>query len=86
MKNPNPLVVAEDKIVIRFCEVFGDITLGMTVARKKFEDSGMDFRNPTEDGIKSVIESLHETILVFQGKDIADSAKREFLNILNQAK
>ena len=85
-QNPNPLVVAEDKIVIRFCEVFGDLSLGMTVARKKFDDSGMDFRKPTEEGIRKVIDSLHETILVFQGRDIADGAKREFLNILNEAK
>ena len=85
MNDPNPLVVAEDKIIIKFCEVFGDLSLGMTVARKKFEDSGMDFRSPDADGIRHVIDGLYETILVFQGKDTADDAKREFLAILNEA-
>ena len=85
IENPDPLIVAEDRIIISFCGAFGGRALGMTVARKKFEDSRMDFRKPTEDGLRGIIDNLYETLKVFQGQEAADRAKQEHLHILKEA-
>lgn len=76
------LLHIEDKLVSEFCEMIGNTDFGMSILRNQFQKAGVDFNNPTLEGLRAIAEQLLEVIKVFKGEDEAKRAKKELAKIL----
>ena len=54
----NPLLQAEDRIVMKFCEAVNDLDLGMTIVRHQFDLAQVDFRYPSKKNLEFVVKRL----------------------------
>jgi small GTP-binding protein len=62
------VVEATDMIINDFCNGYGDMEIAMPVIRQQFTRAGMDIRNPTEEGLRQVIEYLAQVERDFKGE------------------
>jgi small GTP-binding protein len=76
----------EDEIVACFCEIMGDTALGMSIVRKQFTDAGIDFRQPTIEGMENIVNRLGAALVPFEGQEKARVARMELMRILNRYK
>jgi small GTP-binding protein len=80
------ILSVEDEIVACFCEIMGDTALGMSIVRKQFKDAGVDFREPTVEGMEDIVNRLGAALVSFEGQEKANSARLELMRILNRYK
>ena len=77
------LIDVEDDIIMDFCEKHGGLEYAMPMVRKQFELARIDFRKPTEQGLRDVIKRLEDVSLGLKGADFAKDCRRNYLRILN---
>lgn len=80
------LLEIEDNLIMRFCEILGNTDFGMSIVRKQFSDTGVDFKNPTYQGLKKVVDRLVDAVRVFKGEKLAKEARKAFTAHLEAAK
>lgn len=81
----DPLQV-EDKIIMRFCDIIGDMDFAMSIVRKQFKDAGVDFNNPTYENLKDVSRRLGKVIKDVKGEKTGKEAEREFLRMVEKGR
>jgi hypothetical protein len=51
-------VEAEDLIMAKYCDLLGDQDLAMAIIREQFNKAGVDFKNPSAEGLSEAINYL----------------------------
>jgi small GTP-binding protein len=62
----------EDIIMARYCELLEDPEFAMAIIREQFKRANVDFRDPTPQGLKSVVEHI-----INAASDIVESNRLE---------
>lgn len=57
----------------------------LSIVKKDFVEQGVDFDNPTKEGILKVINKLAEFSQSFRSQEVITKHKQEILDLLNQA-
>jgi len=73
----------EDEMIFIFCQDYGGLEEGMPIIREQFKRTGVDFRNPTKEGLKTVSENLVKVTEAFRGVDLAKKQKTKFIQLIN---
>ncbi len=58
----------------------------LLIVKKAFSDQGVDFDNPTKQGIVKVLDSLAEFSKAFRSQDIIQKHQQEILDLLDKVK
>ena len=74
----------EDEIIFIFCQDYGGLEEGMPIIREQFKRAGVDFREPTKEGLKTVVENLEKVTAAFRGEELAKKQKNKFKVLLNE--
>ena len=72
----------EDEIICIFCQDYGGLEEGMPIVREQFKRAGIDFREPTKDGLTKVAENLVKVTESFRGNELAKKQKSKFKSLL----
>ena len=81
-KEVPPVLKAEDAIIERFCQVYGDYELAMNIVRQQFAAKGVDFRNPTRGDLREIALQLVELLKRIKGEDVASKEREHYLRIM----
>ena len=73
----------EDEIIFIFCQDYGGLEEGMPIIREQFKRAGVDFREPTKEGLVQVVDNLAKVTAAFRGEDLAKKQKNKFKSLLN---
>ncbi len=79
------LIDAEDEIIFDFCQNHGGLEYAMPIIRKQFDEAGVDFRLPTAEGLRLVVNNLEKVSASLKGPDFAKAEKQKFLGLINDA-
>jgi small GTP-binding protein len=80
------ILEATDMIINDFCTSYGDMEIAMPVIRQQFTRAGLDIRNPTEEGMRKVIELLEQVERDFKGESDTKKNYSRRKQILNRVK
>lgn len=78
------LFEVEDELIFTFCEDYGGLEDGMPIIREQFKRAGMDFREPTKEGLKKVAENLVRVTESLRGQDMAKKQNQRFKSLLRK--
>jgi hypothetical protein len=73
----------EDEMIFLFCQDYGGLEEGMPIVREQFKRTGVDFREPTKEGLMLVAENLVKVTESFRGAELAKKQKSKFKVLLN---
>ena len=76
------ILEAEDELIFIFCQDYGGLEEGMPIIREQFKRAGVDFREPTKEGLKLVADNLLKVTESFRGSELAKKQRSRFQNIL----
>jgi small GTP-binding protein len=82
MPEGTKMLEIEDRLIARFCELMGSMDFGMSIVRKQFKDSGIDFTNPDIKDLEKIVDKLVDIVRVFKGEEQAKKVKMEFADII----
>jgi small GTP-binding protein len=82
MPEGSRMLEIEDRLIARFCELMGSMDFGMSIIRKQFKDSGIDFTNPDLKDLEKIADKLVDILKVFKGEAQAKKVKMEFADIM----
>ncbi len=83
---PLTLVSATDRIIMDFCEEFGDTETGMPLVRQQLTRAGVDINAPTKDGLRLAVEYLAEVEAGFRNAEEIEANKLRRLAWIKEAK
>ena len=64
----------------------GDVSKGycLNIVKKIFNDCGVNFDNPTKDGVYKVVAALAEFSKNFRSQDIVEKHQKEITDLLDE--
>lgn len=77
-------ILAEDEIIAHFCEVAGGFQVSMPVIREQFTKAGVNFENPTREGLERVTENLVRYMSFLSGETAAKDLERKLGKVLRE--
>jgi small GTP-binding protein len=78
-----PLQV-EDTIMARYGDLYEDPDFGMAILRVQFNKVGVNFEDPTVEGLKKVVDFLIEAASIYIEKERLDKEKRIYKNLIKR--
>ena len=69
---------ANDEIVTIFCRLHGGLEEAMPIIRNQFKRCGVDFSNPTKEGLKLIAERLIKVTEFLKGPKLAEMEAKRF--------
>lgn len=85
MTDERDILDVEDEMIFLFCQDYGGLEEGMPIIREQFKRAGVDFRNPTLEGLKTVSENLLKVIEAFRGVESVKKLRSKFKVLLNSS-
>ncbi len=76
-------VEASDEIVCRFCNLYGGLENAMPFIAYQFKKAGADFRNPTKENLRQVVDGLLQLLSGSNPTYIVERERRRMLKWLN---
>ncbi len=80
----NLLIEVEDEIIVTFCKYNGGMEFAMPIIRNQIEKLGFDFKNPTKDNMKDLVDALVDVTEKIIDVDIAKEERKVFKKILKK--
>jgi Ras-related protein Rab-8A len=77
-------ILAEDEIIAQFCDVAGGFQVSMPVIREQFTKAGVNFENPTREGLERVVENLVRYMSFLSGETAAKDLERKLGKVLRE--
>jgi hypothetical protein len=56
----------------------------LSLVKEKFQEQGVDFNNPSKEGILKVINALAEFSKDFRSQEVIEKHKHEIIDLLNK--
>jgi hypothetical protein len=72
----------EDEIIVKFCEFNGGMEFAMPIIRNQFEKLNIDFKCPTKEDLRKIIEHLISVTSNIKGELIAKEERKCFKELL----
>jgi small GTP-binding protein len=79
-------VEAEDLIMARYCDLLGDQDYAMAVIRKQYKKAGVDFRDPSIEGLEKVVNYLIEAASGKFDVSILKKEKNTYMGFIKRIK
>ena len=80
----SPIHKAQEEILLTFTQYMGDEELASLVAKKQYEDRGIDFHNPDKEEIEYICKRLTKILTEFKGSEAGEKMRREFARTLRR--
>ncbi len=85
-EGPSTLVAAADRIIVDFCQGFGDMEAGMPLVRQQLTRAGVDVNAPTRDGLRLAVDYLAEVEAGFRNAGEVETNRLRRLGWIKEAK